>query len=189
MLVVPLSDIGDDGVDIDAELVVSDLQPEGVEPLPAASVAISGHLSEVGGDFLFMGSLTGVFVSTCDRCLQAAEMPFEVEVAWNFEVDPAKSFEEAGLEFDEELDLEDTAVCRAIHNEEVDLGAQVWEELVLALPWKFLCSEDCRGLCAGCGKDLNAGPCGCGASVPEPETGTQGLAAGLAKMFPDLKAD
>ena len=26
---------------------------------------------------------------------------------------------------------------------------------------KFLCSEDCKGLCPRCGKNLNLGPCGC----------------------------
>ncbi|NYP66715.1 DUF177 domain-containing protein, partial [Escherichia coli] len=64
------------------------------------------------------------------------------------------------MDVDEVIDLEDTAICRAIHNDEVDLGAQVWEELVLAMPLKFLCDDDCLGLCSACGKDLNAGPCG-----------------------------
>ena len=30
---------------------------------------------------------------------------------------------------------------------------------------KHLCSEDCKGLCPTCGKDLNEGPCGCGKEV------------------------
>src|SRR6266576_2037303 len=34
--------------------------------------------------------------------------------------------------------------------------------------------DDCRGLCPRCGKDLNAGPCGC---PPAVDQGWQGLAA------------
>jgi uncharacterized protein len=44
----------------------------------------------------------------------------------------------------------------------------VREELGLAVP-KFLeCRDDCRGLCPNCGKDLNAGPCGCAAPAVDP---------------------
>ena len=46
--------------------------------------------------------------------------------------------------------------------------AAVREELILAGPQYVLCREDCRGLCPRCGKDLNAGPCGCPAVAPNP---------------------
>lgn len=35
------------------------------------------------------------------------------------------------------------------------------EDILLELPTKFLCREDCRGICPKCGKNLNEGPCGC----------------------------
>src|SRR5947208_3198169 len=42
----------------------------------------------------------------------------------------------------------------------------VREELLLAVPqWGMLCQDDCRGLCPRCGRDLNAGPCGCAPAV------------------------
>src|SRR5574341_1254798 len=43
----------------------------------------------------------------------------------------------------------------------VDLRPAVREELILAVPRFVECRADCRGLCPRCGKDLNAGPCGC----------------------------
>jgi uncharacterized protein len=42
----------------------------------------------------------------------------------------------------------------------------VREEFVLAAPAFVLCREDCPGLCAQCGSDLNEGPCAC---RPEPD--------------------
>ena len=43
----------------------------------------------------------------------------------------------------------------------LDLAAICWEELMLALPVTPLCRKDCKGLCAGCGVNLNEGMCAC----------------------------
>ncbi|MBK7671744.1 MAG: DUF177 domain-containing protein [bacterium] len=48
---------------------------------------------------------------------------------------------------------------------EVELAASLREFAALAYPQATVCREDCRGLCASCGADLNDGPCGC---VEEP---------------------
>lgn len=47
------------------------------------------------------------------------------------------------------------------HNHILDLREAIRQNLVLALPIKALCKEDCAGLCPHCGKDLNEGPCEC----------------------------
>ena len=46
-------------------------------------------------------------------------------------------------------------------DEIIDLTERIREDIILALPLKPLCDEGCRGICPGCGKDLNEGPCGC----------------------------
>ena len=43
----------------------------------------------------------------------------------------------------------------------VDIEELIRTTLVLELPTRFLCREDCKGLCPKCGSDLNAGECGC----------------------------
>jgi uncharacterized protein len=43
----------------------------------------------------------------------------------------------------------------------VDVSGLSREALVLGLPPRVLCSEECRGLCVQCGADLNQGVCGC----------------------------
>jgi uncharacterized protein len=43
----------------------------------------------------------------------------------------------------------------------IDLTEAVRQYLVMALPMKALCDEDCAGLCPTCGKDLNKGACDC----------------------------
>ena len=43
------------------------------------------------------------------------------------------------------------------------LDELVSEDIYLALPSRFLCKDDCKGLCALCGQDLNVGQCSCSA--------------------------
>jgi uncharacterized protein len=50
-------------------------------------------------------------------------------------------------------------------NHLLDLREAIRQNLVLELPIRMLCHEDCAGLCPQCGKDLNEGPCDC---QPEP---------------------
>ena len=51
-----------------------------------------------------------------------------------------------------------------------DLTDAVRDALLLELPYRFLCSEDCKGLCPSCGVNLNLGSCTCqeGAEVTNP---------------------
>jgi uncharacterized protein len=56
---------------------------------------------------------------------------------------------------------------------EFDLGPYVREALLLTAPDTPHCREDCRGLCAHCGVDLNEEPCRC--EGREPDSRWEGL--------------
>ncbi len=43
----------------------------------------------------------------------------------------------------------------------IDLNQDIREEMILDYPMKPLCRPDCKGLCPGCGKNLNEGGCSC----------------------------
>jgi uncharacterized protein len=58
----------------------------------------------------------------------------------------------------------------------IDLDPLVREQLALALPAYPVCRDDCRGLCAACGQNLNEKECGCDRHVPDPRW------AGLEKL-------
>lgn len=44
----------------------------------------------------------------------------------------------------------------------------VISDVILSYPQKFLCRDDCRGLCPHCGKNLNEGECGCESKTVDP---------------------
>jgi uncharacterized protein len=64
-------------------------------------------------------------------------------------------------ELPEGMEEEDFVVIPATGEARYDLFPRVREELILDMPIKLLCREDCKGLCSKCGADLNEGACGC----------------------------
>ena len=51
---------------------------------------------------------------------------------------------------------------------EVDISQNLLDELMLALPFIPLCNEDCKGLCANCGTNLNEEQCNCKVEYIDP---------------------
>ena len=45
--------------------------------------------------------------------------------------------------------------------DEIDFTDALQEQVILAIPYKPLCNENCKGLCPQCGGNLNHGPCQC----------------------------
>ena len=124
---------------------------------PLESLSASFTVVPEGRGALVRGRLTGAVATACDRCAS----PARVDIDQRFDL-----FEEAPLPGEEAL--EPTLLRRHGHRLELDVGSMLWEEFVLALPDKPLCTEDCKGLCPNCGQDLNAGPCGCGGAELDP---------------------
>ena len=86
---------------------------------------------------------------TCDRCLE----DFDQKLKNSFKLYYSKEAEEE-LVADDYIVLSENA-------DEIDLTDAVVENLLLAVPMKHLCNEDCLGLCPGCGTNLNINKCSC----------------------------
>ena len=111
---------------------------------PAFSeVRVTGSLRNVVGVMTFRATISGACVAPCDRCLEPAVLPLEAELKTVLTLDSS----------------EDESVL--VEGGKIDLERTAYDALVLALPTKILCQEDCRGLCPSCGKNLNDGDCGC----------------------------
>ena len=64
-----------------------------------------------------------------------------------------------------EPDLSDEEIYSG---KEIDLKPALREQILLSIPPSPVCSDDCKGLCPRCGKDLNEGECGCDRTVMDP---------------------
>jgi len=69
----------------------------------------------------------------------------------------------AEVQIEEEAEGDDRYFYQGDH---VELAPMLREHIILAAPMQPLCREECAGLCARCGKDLNEGPCQCPAEAP-----------------------
>lgn len=94
---------------------------------------------------------------SCSRCCSE----YEDRLSSTFVLFYTKA-REAGALQDEEVELSETDLVSVTYQgDEIDLTPEVDEQIVMELPLKPLCSEECRGLCSQCGADLNAEKCGC----------------------------
>jgi uncharacterized protein len=63
---------------------------------------------------------------------------------------------------EEQKELEpDELLYEFFDGEVIEVDRLVAEQIFLALPVKVLCSEDCKGICPGCGANLNEEACRC----------------------------
>ena len=103
---------------------------------------------------------------SCGRCLGDFSRPLTVDFKATF-----TSEAEAPDEREEEADIELTPEAIDLfrfHGREIDLTEAIQEQILLSLPLKPLCREECRGLCPRCGEDLNRGACGCEGQAVDP---------------------
>lgn len=133
-------------------LAADDPALEGLAPRFASPVEVEGRLETAAGDsFRWQAHLRAVTAGECRRCLAPVEELIEDDVDVIFSADPDL--------------LEDPAVYEMPANAVVlDLTTAVREEMALRVSAFPLCRPDCKGLCATCGADLNAGPCECTAA-------------------------
>lgn len=102
-----------------------------------------------------VGEAKGIAELICSRCLKEFEQPAAATLHFVY------ALTEEVLE--EDLDVERLAEGRALDPQPEILGT-----LLSELPFKTVCSEECRGLCPTCGADLNAGPCQCPPKTDSP---------------------
>jgi uncharacterized protein len=113
-------------------------------------------------DIRLNGDLSTRLELACARCLE----PVVLDVQRDFELLYRPQGADAGRE-----ELSVTAAEAEVsyyEGEGVLLEDVLREQILLAVPLKAICKEDCRGLCPHCGKNLNAGQCSCEEPVEDP---------------------
>ena len=102
----------------------------------------------------------------CDRCLDDVEIAFPIEL--DIRVNPASLSDAASNIPEGDSKLDDVDEFSFLDGCILDVDKLVSDEIVVALPTKVLCKEDCKGLCSVCGTNLNHGSCSCDRTVGDP---------------------
>ncbi len=134
-----------ESLSIDYALDMTDFSLYGYYPLKKP-VSVKGVISNKAS--VVSLSLTAVydFSAPCDRCGSDTVHKHTVTL---------DKMLAASLERQES----DTII--EVPGMKLDVDELVYTEVVLSLPTKHLCKEDCKGICQKCGKNLNEGSCGC----------------------------
>ncbi len=108
-----------------------------------------GRVFNAAGVLHLEGLLTAEMTCACDRCGTefdiVKELPLEAVIV--------------------EEESEENPELFVLEGNEIDLNEILETCLILDMETKFLCREDCKGLCPKCGRNLNLGPCGCGKEI------------------------
>ncbi len=112
------------------------------------------------GELVVRGGVVGTVCQECRRCLDRVERPIELDITLLF----------APSDLLEEDDGEMYRLEMGVR--EIDLGPYLRDEVILAIPSFAECRVDCRGLCAGCGENLNKSECTCSPGGMDPRWDT-----------------
>ena len=99
------------------------------------------NFRRLGREILVSGKVKTTRLITCSRCLTQVKQEKEREFKLSYSVPSLGEY--------------------------LDIDKEVREEVLLGFPMKVLCKEACKGMCAGCGANLNIEQCRCKAQLQE----------------------
>ena len=127
------------------ELDISDFEFESVKSM-SKTLAVKGTVKNSADVLMLTATVKGEMVCVCARCLAEIEKRIDLNV-------------QAVLA--DELQDENNPDIFLLDGDYIDVDEVIITAFVLDMEQKFLCREDCKGLCEKCGKNLNDGPCDC----------------------------
>jgi len=128
--------ISADGIVLEEEFAPRALDIETETVKIDKPIRVGAELSRITNAVTVHLNLSGEIELTCSRCLKEFEIKVNKDIALNYPVSKLEHM--------------------------IDLDPEIREEIILNYPFKPLCSENCKGLCLKCGKNLNEGGCSCG---------------------------
>lgn len=141
-----------ENLSVDCSLDFSGIEWQGIHPF-SQPVKVQGQISTSADVVVLKAKASWRFDGVCDRCAE----PFCRDMETDVEHILVTS-----------LNNEENDDFILLENYQLPLDELVETDVLLSLPSKNLCREDCRGLCPMCGKNLNEGLCGCKPDTVDP---------------------
>lgn len=117
-------------------------------------VGVRGTVRNIGGVLELEADVEGMLHTSCARCMKPVQEAFEAKVS--------ETLVQEGTRADT---VEDVIFFSGYS---LPLDEIVLNSILVSMPVRYLCKEDCKGLCPTCGKDLNGGECSCSSDVIDP---------------------
>lgn len=170
LLTPKIAEITAEGISLSGDVTGEELGLTDAGVSIRGTLAVGLDLRAVERTMCVTGVVEGTAIRQCVRCLKDFDDPmtFSVRVAYEREIkattpaakrDDLRRKKPAGE--NEPADQNDDVYYYA--GDHLELAPMLREQVILTSPMHPLCREQCLGLCARCGKDLNEGPCHCAA--------------------------
>jgi uncharacterized protein len=127
-----------EGLLLEAEIQPAELELETELIKFHSNLKIKALVSRVISALIVEVKLQATLAAACSRCLEEFEWQLNKDARLSYSIDSSVTF--------------------------IDLNPEIREEIILDYPIKPLCSLNCKGLCAKCGKNKNQGGCNCGST-------------------------
>lgn len=114
-------------------------------------LVVKGEAVYNGETVFVKGEIHSIITAECSKCLEEFGYPIDVEFS--------EQFTKGEIVEDE----------YPIVNETIDLTDLVIDNIILEAPYRYLCSEDCKGLCPVCGCNRNKIACDCEGNTQNPD--------------------
>ena len=121
-------------------------------------VDLDCRITKTSTTVFIKGELSAIIDSNCSRCLENTSVP--IGGSFSYTLVPYK----AETREDVELTAEDLEISH-YSGEFIDFTSIICEQILLQIPIKKLCREECKGLCPHCGMNLNNCSCNCHLNV------------------------
>lgn len=117
-------------------------------------IKYKGEIFKIQRDKVIDINIEYIYGEKCHRCLVDTENKINTRLSGRL-VDSREDFEEIENEDDEDENV------LYYENSNLNLDEYIIEQVILSLPMKTICKEDCKGLCSKCGINLNLSKCDC----------------------------
>ena len=121
-------------------------------------IEVKAQVTSLGDDFLVEINVRSKGEFICDRCGEEFQKEIEGGVKTLYTSEDMETIRE---------EWDDVKVLLP-GGEGIDISQDAWDGMLLAVPSKHLCKEDCLGLCGDCGKNLNIEDCHCSRNNTDP---------------------
>lgn len=135
MIKFSIRDISSKGLDIDQTIPKEGIGLTDEEVDIPSPLHITAHVKRMNNTVFATTHLEADFGFMCARCLEQFSEQESRDYEFSFELDGTVEY--------------------------IDLGEEIRQEIIMENPTRILCNDDCKGICAGCGANLNIEKCSC----------------------------
>lgn len=154
---------------IDCEVDLSEIDFMGEDFKFSAPLKVSGEIRNNTKSLELDATVSGSMQVHCARCAK----PFNTNISYNL----------SEILVREDTEIGEDADVVVFSGHEVDLSELVADGFFMNVSGRYLCREDCKGLCPVCGCDLNEQSCNCQKEYIDPRW------AGLADIMKDTTTE